>query len=174
MRRPVLYGLSSVPGLVVGNGHGCHLPIHASPACPLEDYECPRERQSPTCACLIFCQIELSTQFFRYVRSSAAGGAADSIPCRAHVSRGGYFFSFEARRFYSYKNLRDQTQALETILAEAGINPVRQRLWVNPSNDIYNLDSNLELAKRVKAAGMSVYLDLHLSDTWADPSGQES
>ncbi|OJI88904.1 hypothetical protein ASPTUDRAFT_49815 [Aspergillus tubingensis CBS 134.48] len=57
-----------------------------------------------------------------------------------------------------------QSQALETILAEAGINPVRQCLYVNASNGIYNLDSNLELAKRVKAVGMSFYLDLHLSD----------
>lgn len=97
MRRPVLHGLSSVPGLVVGNGHDCHLPIHASPACPLEDYECLCERHYPTCSCLIFCQIGLSTQFFRHVRSSAAGGAADSIPCRAHLSRGGHFFSFKAR-----------------------------------------------------------------------------
>ncbi|GFN20841.1 vegetative incompatibility protein HET-E-1 [Aspergillus tubingensis] len=55
-------------------------------------------------------------------------------------------------------------RALETILAEAGINPVRQCLYVNASNGIYNLDSNLELAKRVKAVGMSFYLDFHLSD----------
>ncbi|GLB11814.1 galactokinase [Aspergillus tubingensis] len=64
----------------------------------------------------------------------------------------------------SLLKLEDETQALETIFAEAGLNPVRQCLWVNASNGIYNLDSNFELAKRVKAAGMSVYLDLHLSD----------
>ncbi|OJK00528.1 hypothetical protein ASPACDRAFT_78476 [Aspergillus aculeatus ATCC 16872] len=73
---------------------------------------------------------------------------------------------------YSYKNLNGQTQALETILADAGINSIRQRVWVNPSDGSYDLDYNLELAKRVKAAGMSIYLDLHLSDTWADPSDQ--
>ncbi|KAL5337026.1 Arabinogalactan endo-beta-1,4-galactanase A [Aspergillus crustosus] len=46
------------------------------------------------------------------------------------------------------------------------------RIWVNPSDGAYNLEYNLELAKRVQAAGLSIYLDLHYSDTWADPSHQ--
>ncbi|KAJ5625926.1 hypothetical protein N7510_002235 [Penicillium lagena] len=72
----------------------------------------------------------------------------------------------------SYKNLDGTTQALEVILAGAGINSVRQRVWVNPSDGSYDLDYNIELAKRVQAQGMTTYLDLHLSDTWADPSDQ--
>lgn len=72
----------------------------------------------------------------------------------------------------SYKNSNGQTQALETILANAGINSVRQRVWVNPSDGSYDLDYNVKLASRVLDAGMSVYLDLHFSDTWADPSSQ--
>lgn len=72
----------------------------------------------------------------------------------------------------SYKNANGQTEALETILAGNGVNSVRQRIWVNPSDGSYDLDYNVELAKRVKDAGMGVYLDLHLSDTWADPSDQ--
>lgn len=48
----------------------------------------------------------------------------------------------------------------------------RQRVWVNPSDGIYGLDYNIALAKRAGNAGLSVYLDLHLSDTWADPSNQ--
>ncbi|KAF4981837.1 hypothetical protein FZEAL_2415 [Fusarium zealandicum] len=61
---------------------------------------------------------------------------------------------------------------LEDILVANGVNSVRQRVWVNPSNGDYNLDYNLKLAKRAKAAGMSVYLTLHFSDTWADPAHQ--
>lgn len=72
----------------------------------------------------------------------------------------------------SYKNSNGETRALETILADNGVNSVRQRIWVNPSDGSYDLDYNVELAKRVKDAGMGVYLDLHLSDTWADPSDQ--
>jgi arabinogalactan endo-1,4-beta-galactosidase len=71
-----------------------------------------------------------------------------------------------------YKNLNGQTQPLENILKANGVNSIRQRVWVNPSDGHYNLDYNLKLAKRVKAAGMSIYLDLHFSDTWADPSHQ--
>lgn len=50
--------------------------------------------------------------------------------------------------------------------------PTLHDSWVNPSNGVCNLDYNVQLAKRVKAAGMSVYLDLHFSDTWADPGHQ--
>ncbi|KAL4921570.1 family 53 glycosyl hydrolase [Aspergillus aurantiobrunneus] len=72
----------------------------------------------------------------------------------------------------AYKNLNGETQALESILADNGVNSIRQRLWVNPSDGSYDLEYNLELARRVQAAGMSIYLDLHLSDTWADPGDQ--
>ncbi|KAF7556379.1 hypothetical protein G7Z17_g1414 [Cylindrodendrum hubeiense] len=64
------------------------------------------------------------------------------------------------------------TQAIEKIFVANGVNTVRQRVWVNPSNGDYDLDYNLELAKRAKAAGLSIYLTLHFSDTWADPAHQ--
>ncbi|KAK6064511.1 arabinogalactan endo-beta-galactosidase [Seiridium cupressi] len=72
----------------------------------------------------------------------------------------------------SYTTSSGTTEALETILAANGVNIVRQRVWVNPSDGNYNLDYNVALAKRAKAAGLDVYLDLHYSDTWADPSDQ--
>ena len=62
--------------------------------------------------------------------------------------------------------------SLEILLKNNGANSVRQRLWVNPANGNYNLDYNLRLARRVRAAGMSVYVDMYLSDTWADPAHQ--
>lgn len=72
----------------------------------------------------------------------------------------------------SYSTVDGTTEAIETILAASGVNTVRQRVWVNPSDDTYGLDYNVALAKRAVAAGLSVYLDLHFSDTWADPSDQ--
>lgn len=72
----------------------------------------------------------------------------------------------------SYYNTNGQKEPLETILANNGVNSIRQRLWVNPENGTYGLDYNLQLAKRVIQAGMEVYLDMHFSDTWADPSHQ--
>ncbi|KAJ6020912.1 endo-1-4-beta-galactanase A, partial [Penicillium herquei] len=72
----------------------------------------------------------------------------------------------------TYKNLDGTTEALEVILADLGFNSVRQRIWVDPSDGDYNLDYNIELATRIQAQGMTTYLDLHLSDTWASPSEQ--
>lgn len=72
----------------------------------------------------------------------------------------------------SYKWTDGTTMAFEKIIAKGGANTARQRIWVNPTNGVYDLNYNLQLAKRVKAAGMGVYLDLHYSDTWADPSKQ--
>ncbi|KAJ5524984.1 hypothetical protein N7494_011634 [Penicillium frequentans] len=72
----------------------------------------------------------------------------------------------------SYKNSAGTTEKLEVIMSDLGINSVRQRIWVNPSDGSYDLDYNIELATRVQAQGMGTYLDLHLSDTWADPSDQ--
>lgn len=72
----------------------------------------------------------------------------------------------------SYIGLNGVKAPLETILAANGVNTVRQRLWVNPSDKNYNLDYNLKLARRAKAANLKVFLDLHFSDTWADPAHQ--
>lgn len=72
----------------------------------------------------------------------------------------------------TYKTVSGTTEALEDILVASGVNTVRQRVWVNPSGGTYGLDYNLAIAKRAKAVGLGLYLDLHLSDTWADPGHQ--
>ncbi|KAF2686068.1 glycoside hydrolase family 53 protein [Lentithecium fluviatile CBS 122367] len=71
-----------------------------------------------------------------------------------------------------FKNSAGAEQPLETILKNSGVNIVRQRIWVNPSDGNYNLDYNVALAQRAKAAGLQIYLDFHYSDTWADPAHQ--
>ena len=76
----------------------------------------------------------------------------------------------EERAGISYTTESGSPQPLEEILADAGVNTVRQRVWVTPSNGDYNLDYNIQIAKRAQARGMQVYIDLHLSDTWADPA----
>ncbi|KAK4218798.1 family 53 glycosyl hydrolase [Rhypophila decipiens] len=78
----------------------------------------------------------------------------------------------EERAGVSYKNVNGAAQPLERILADNGVNTVRQRIWVTPSGGVYNLDYNLQLARRAKAAGLGVYLNFHYSDTWADPAHQ--
>jgi arabinogalactan endo-1,4-beta-galactosidase len=65
------------------------------------------------------------------------------------------------------------------ILRDHGCNLYRLRLFVQPSSDfngtygaVQNLDYIRALAKRIKAAGGEFLLDLHYSDTWADPGKQ--
>lgn len=50
----------------------------------------------------------------------------------------------------------------ETILASHGANIARIRVWT--AGD-YTLAKGLQLAKRAKAAGMALLIDLHYSDT---------
>ncbi|KAI0717439.1 arabinogalactan endo-1,4-beta-galactosidase [Cerioporus squamosus] len=59
--------------------------------------------------------------------------------------------------------------AFETIIKNHGANTVRIRVWTAGQ---YSLNYALALAKRVKAAGHTLVVDLHYSDTWADPSHQ--
>jgi len=71
------------------------------------------------------------------------------------------------------------------LAAAAGVNAVRLRLWVDPSartaspwppgNADYtyaNLTGVLAMARRLQAAGLLLWLDLHYSDVWADPGHQ--
>jgi len=59
------------------------------------------------------------------------------------------------------------------IFADAGANIVRIRLWHNPDWTEYsNLADVKRSIARAKNRGMQVLLDLHYSDTWADPEKQ--
>jgi len=60
----------------------------------------------------------------------------------------------------------------ETILANHGANLARIRVWTSTDIEDYSLTYGLALAQRAVAAGMSLLIDLHYSDTWADPGHQ--
>ena len=61
----------------------------------------------------------------------------------------------------------------EQILKRYNANLVRLRLWVDPEQNFNNLSQVKRMAVRIKAAGMKFLLDLHYSDTWADPGHQD-
>ncbi len=65
-----------------------------------------------------------------------------------------------------------QTLPLLDILKNAGINTIRLRLWHTPSNGHCGLNEVLNYAKIVQMKGLKVWLDIHYSDTWADPGTQ--
>jgi arabinogalactan endo-1,4-beta-galactosidase len=65
------------------------------------------------------------------------------------------------------------------ILRDHGFNLFRLRLFVNPSKDfngtwgaVQDFESVRAMANRIKASGAKFLLDLHYSDTWADPGKQ--
>ncbi len=58
------------------------------------------------------------------------------------------------------------------IVHGAGFGMVRLRLWHTPATPWNGLDSTLAAAVRARDAGMTWMLDLHYSDTWADPGQQ--
>jgi len=62
-----------------------------------------------------------------------------------------------------------------TILMHHGWNAFRLRVFVSPVRSAPNntLEAAIPLAKQIKTAGAKLLLDLHFSDTWADPQHQE-
>lgn len=62
-----------------------------------------------------------------------------------------------------------------TILRNHGWTAFRVRVFVSPVRKAPNntLEAAIPLAKRIKAAGATFLLCIHLSDTWADPQHQE-
>lgn len=76
----------------------------------------------------------------------------------------------------------DKGQEMDAIeiLKNHGFNYIRLRVFVNPENEkgyspekgFCGLDYTLDMAKRIKDAGLNLLLDFHYSDTWADPQKQ--
>ena len=66
------------------------------------------------------------------------------------------------------------------LLADSGINTIRVRVWNNPWDDEGNgfgggncdISTAVEIGKRAAACGMSLLVDFHYSDFWADPGKQ--
>jgi beta-galactosidase len=80
-------------------------------------------------------------------------------------------------KFYDQEGKQDDAINLLRI---NGFNYMRLRIFNDPANDsgyspkegFCGLKPTLEMAKRIKAAGMNILLDFHYSDYWADPQKQ--
>jgi arabinogalactan endo-1,4-beta-galactosidase len=73
------------------------------------------------------------------------------------------------KKFY---NSAGNEQDLMLILKGIGMNTIRLRVWVNPTNGWNNKANVVAKAVRAKNAGMRVMIDFHYSDSWADPGKQ--
>ncbi len=72
-------------------------------------------------------------------------------------------------KFYNASGTAMEATALMKSL---GMNSIRLRVWVNPSDGWCNTQDLLVKALRAKNLGMRIMIDFHYSDTWADPSNQ--
>jgi arabinogalactan endo-1,4-beta-galactosidase len=77
---------------------------------------------------------------------------------------------------YVFHNEQGAVQDCFAILKAQGINAIRLRVFVNPSDDKASGHCSpaevVAMAKRATALGFRVMIDFHYSDTWADPGKQ--
>jgi len=87
----------------------------------------------------------------------------------------GWLQQMEATGYKFYDSNGVQKDCMQ-ILKEKGINTIRLRVWVNPSEDktdgYCSKKEMTMMAMRAKECGMRIMVDFHYSDSWADPGKQ--
>lgn len=87
----------------------------------------------------------------------------------------GWLPQMEASGFV-FKNDEGNHEDVLQILKEHGIDSIRLRTWVNPSDDPQSghcsADETVAMAVRAKSMGFKIMIDFHYSDSWADPGKQ--
>jgi arabinogalactan endo-1,4-beta-galactosidase len=82
----------------------------------------------------------------------------------------------EATGYKFYSDAGVQQDCFQ-ILKDHGINSIRLRTWVNPSDDKASghcsTEETVAMALRAKKWGMKVMINFHYSDSWADPGKQK-
>lgn len=78
---------------------------------------------------------------------------------------------------YKFYNDQGVEEDCFKILKDHGINTVRLRTWVNPSDNRASghnsKDETVAMAVRAQKWGMRVMINFHYSDSWADPAKQK-
>lgn len=114
-----------------------------------------------TTIALLLCAISLNTSAQKYV-----GGDISLLT------------KYETNGATYYDHSGNAISAPLTFFKEQGMNAMRVRLFVDPSNETSDANVCQDLAwvktlgKRIKDAGFKFMLDFHYSDTWADPAKQ--
>jgi arabinogalactan endo-1,4-beta-galactosidase len=71
-----------------------------------------------------------------------------------------------------YRDERGRPGDALNILAEHGASHVRLRVWVDPADGYHDPAEAIQMSRRARRLGLRTFLDLHFSDTWADPGNQ--
>jgi arabinogalactan endo-1,4-beta-galactosidase len=73
---------------------------------------------------------------------------------------------------YLFYNSSGTAMDCMKLMQSLGMNAIRLRVWVNPAGGWCNNADLVAKAKRAKSLGLRILLDIHYSDTWADPGHQ--
>lgn len=117
--------------------------------------------------------------------SAAAGSGSNLAPYAGPFMLGADISSVQQAidEGATYVDTDGQTKSIFALLAAHGFNAIRLRTFVDPGAE-YGYSScaggepycdtahNVEFGRQVKEAGMTLLLDFHYSDTWADPGKQ--
>lgn len=72
----------------------------------------------------------------------------------------------------TFRDRNGQTRDLLAILKDMGVEAIRLRVWVNPTNGWCGRADVVKQAARAKRMGFRLMIDFHYSDSWADPGQQ--
>lgn len=78
------------------------------------------------------------------------------------------------QRNITFYNSAGNAQNMLDILKSKGMNTVRVRIWHNPSDQNSSFAQVESFAHIIKQKGLKLWLTVHYSDTWADPSQQQT
>lgn len=76
----------------------------------------------------------------------------------------------EGHKFYDADG--NEAEAMRLLRDECGVNSIRLRVWVNPTDRWNGKSDVIEKAVRAHELGMRLMIDFHFSDDWADPGKQ--
>jgi arabinogalactan endo-1,4-beta-galactosidase len=87
----------------------------------------------------------------------------------------GWLPQMEATGYKFYDNNGKETDCLQ-LLKDLGMNSIRLRVWVNPSDDKASghcsKEETVAMALRAQKMGFRIMINFHYSDSWADPAKQ--
>jgi arabinogalactan endo-1,4-beta-galactosidase len=114
---------------------------------------------------LILVVLALSNVLFAQHKETAFAKGADV----------GWLAQMEATGYKFYDNNGKETDCLQ-LLKDLGLNSIRLRVWINPSDDKASghcsKEETIAMALRAQKMGFRIMINFHYSDSWADPAKQ--
>jgi arabinogalactan endo-1,4-beta-galactosidase len=115
-----------------------------------------------------------SFSFACHKSNSQTGNPPPTPPGNSNFAKGAdvsWVTEMESNGRKFYNSAGTEKECMQ-ILKDLGMNSIRLRAWVNPTNNWNNTADVLAKALRAKSLGMRIMIDFHYSDSWADPGKQ--